>query len=253
MQKQSILLLGMLSGGTLSAVQAQQSSYPLKTEFLDSANVVLPSAVGATYRRETEQLDSVKGIVRTYYLDGRRSSVSEVELRKEPIPNGMYESWFDNGQLNSHEVFEHGKRVGDMQLYYRSGQLKRQAHYTGPFESTGKCFAADGQDSPFFEYEQLPVYPDGDGGQHAIVAAIQRGVRYPKDALRARREGRVYVSFTVNRNGRVADIKVVKGLFPSIDAVVVQGVNQLKTFKPGQQDGKAVAVSYTVPVTFRIQ
>lgn len=253
MRKKSLLVLGLLSSGAISAAQAQQSSYPLKTEFLDSANVVLPSAVGATFRRETEQLDSVKGIVRTFYLDGRRSSVSEVELRKEPIPNGTYESWFDNGQLDCHEVFEHGKRVGDMQLYYRNGQLKRQAHYTGPFESTGQCFAADGQVIPFFEYEQLPVYPDGDGGQQAIVVAIQRGVRYPKDALRAQREGRVYVSFIVNRSGRVADIKVVKSLFPSIDAAVVQAVNRLKIFKPGQQDGKEVAVSYTVPVTFRIQ
>lgn len=245
----------MLALGGLAAcpAAAQQAISPLKKEFLDSTFQALPGAAGAYYRRETEQLDSVKGIVRTYFLDGRRQEVSEVELRKGPVPNGTSETWFENGQLSYHATFEHGNRVGEMRLYYQNGQLKRRAQYTAPFASTGECFLENGQSVPFFEYEQMPVYPDGDGSNAAVVSAIQRGVKYPKDALRARRGGRVFVSFTVTSKGEVANVKVVREVFPSLDASVVQAVEHLKPFKPGLQDGRPVSVSFTVPVTFAIK
>lgn len=214
---------------------------------------VLPGVAGACFRRETEQLDSVKGVMRTYFLDGRRQSVSEVELRDIAVPNGTFDSWFNNGQLSHHEEFEHGKRAGEMRLYYPSGKLKRRARYSSPFESAGECFLADGQPVPFSEYERLPVYPDGDGGNRAVVAAIQKSVKYPADALRKQREGRVFVSFTVTKKGEIADVKVVRSVFHSIDAQVVHAVERLQRFAPGQQDGQPVSVSFTVPVTFAIQ
>ncbi|MDB5234109.1 MAG: hypothetical protein JWR44_1102 [Hymenobacter sp.] len=245
-----ILIASILFAAKASA---QQTIAPINKEYLDSTQHVLPSAAGAFYRRETEKLDSVKGVVRTFFIDGRRQSVSEVEIRKHTVPNGTFESWFGNGQLSHHEVFDHGKRVGEMRLYYPNGQLKHRATYTTPFESTGECFLADGQAVPFFEYEQMPVYSQGDGGNRAVVAAIQQGVKYPRDALRARASGRVFVSFTVNSKGEVADTKVIKGVFPSLDEAVLQAVQRLKPFKPGQQDGRPVSVSFTVPVTFAIQ
>lgn len=246
----------LLACACLFAVEAsaQQGTTPIKQEYLDSTFQVLPDATGARYRREVEQLDSVKSIERTYFIDGRRRSVSEVEFRKgSSIPNGTWEGWFENGQLSHHEVFDHGQRVGEMRLYYPNGQLKRRATYTKSFESTGECFLVDGKSVPFFEYEQLPVYSAGDGGNAAVVTAVQRAVKYPRDALRARAQGRVFVSFNVNNKGEVADIKVVKSVFPSLDAAVVQAVQQLKPFKPGLQDGKPISVAFTVPVTFAIQ
>ncbi|MDO7849289.1 TonB family protein [Hymenobacter sp. M29] len=234
--------------------QAQQSAAGVKTEYLDSAGVVLPSAQSAAYRRETEHLDAGKGLVRIFSLEGRRESVREVEFQKgEPVPNGASENWYENGQLRSHEEYVHGQRLGEMRLYYPNGQLKRRAHYTSYFVSSGECFAADGQPVPFFEYEKLPVYPAGDGGTAAVVYAIQRGVKYPKDALKAGKSGRVFVSFNVTKTGEVADIKVVQGVFPSLDEQVVQSVQRLKPFIPGQQDGQPIAVPFTIPVTFAIE
>lgn len=248
-----IICSALTVGGT-ARLAAQPASPRLKTEYLDSARTVLPSAHGAVYRRETEQQDSVRGIVRDFYLDGRRESVSEVEFRKGvPLPNGTAESWHPNGQLSHHQEYAHGQRVGEMRLYYPSGQLKRRARYLNNLESVGECFAENGQSVPFFEYEIMPVYSGGDGSNAALVYFIQRSVRYPKDALKANKSGRVFVRFNVSKTGEVADIKVVKGVFPSLDAEVVRAVQQLKRFTPGQQDGRAVAVAYTLPITFAIQ
>lgn len=100
--------------------------------------------------------------------------------------------------------------------------------------------------------EQMPELPGG-GGQPAIVAAIQKAVRYPAADLRNQVEGRVFAKFTVNENGQVTDVEIVKGLSSTIDAETIRGIKTLPTFKPGKQNGRAVRVSFTVPVTYKIQ
>ena len=173
-------------------------------------------------------------------------------IRKQ-IANGTAETWFDDGQLGYHGEFAHGKQVGEFRLYYANGQLKRRQIMDAAHAGTGECFLENGQPTAFFEFEVMPVYSEGNGGFDAMVRAVMRNVKYPKDALKAKAEGKVLVSFVVNSKGEVADIKVVKGAFPSLDAAALWAVQQLKSFAPGQQDGKPVAVSFTVPITFRIQ
>ena len=100
--------------------------------------------------------------------------------------------------------------------------------------------------------EQMPQLPGG-GGNGAIVAAIQKATKYPPLALRNQVEGRIFVSFTVNAQGDVSDVKVVKGLGSGLDEETVRAVKTLPKFIPGKQNGRAVSVSFTVPITFKIQ
>jgi|SRR6476661_3728957 len=100
--------------------------------------------------------------------------------------------------------------------------------------------------------EQMPELPGG-GGNAAIVAAIQKATRYPPLALRNQVEGRIFVSFTVNAQGDVSDVKVVKGLGSGLDEETIRAVKTLPKFRPGKQNGRAVSVSFTVPITFKIQ
>ena len=105
---------------------------------------------------------------------------------------------------------------------------------------------------PYTFVEQMPELPGG-GGQLAIVAAIQKAVRYPSMALRNQVEGRVYVSFTVDPKGEVTDVKIVKGLGSGIDEETMRAIKTLPRFIPGKQNGREVSVSFTVPVTYKIQ
>jgi protein TonB len=100
--------------------------------------------------------------------------------------------------------------------------------------------------------EQMPELPGG-GGQAAIVGAIQRAVRYPAQALRAGVEGKVFASFTVNPKGEVVDVKIVKGLGAGLDEETLRAIKTLPKFIPGKQNGREVSVSFTVPITYRIQ
>lgn len=107
-------------------------------------------------------------------------------------------------------------------------------------------------DKPYLSVEQMPELPGG-GGVAAIVAAIQKSVRYPARAISAGVEGKVYVSFVVNTKGDVTDVKVIKGLGAGLDEETMRAINSLPRFIPGKQNGREVSVSYSVPITFKIQ
>ena len=261
----------------LSEAAAQQVIPPLKKEFLDSAWHALPSASGAVYRRETEYRDSTAGTVRDYYLSGQLQSREEFENVRKHRYNGTSEYFYESGQLKEQVEYIHGQHDGELRyyypdgqlqeresyvqdqpngeltLYYPTGQLKRREQYAAGKRTTGECFAPEGTPILFFEFEIMPRYSEGDGGFPAIVTAIARNFNYPKDARRAGIQGRVLVSFNVTPQGTVADVKIVEPLFPSVDAEAMQAVQRLKRFTPGQQDGKSVKVSFTVPITLKLQ
>ncbi len=108
------------------------------------------------------------------------------------------------------------------------------------------------KEKPYVSVEQMPQLPGG-GGTAAIVAAIQRTVKYPRQALSNGVEGKVFVSFTVDSKGEVIDVALVKGLGSGLDEETMRAIKALPRFIPGRQNGRDVSVSFTVPVTYRIQ
>ena len=122
--------------------------------------------------------------------------------------------------------------------------------------ATGK--GGDGLDdvlpssTPYTYVEQMPELPGG-GGMQAIVNAIQKAVRYPGMELRNGIEGKVYASFTVSPLGEIMDIKIVKSVSEGIDNETLRAIKTLPKFIPGKQNGRAVSVSFTVPISFKIQ
>jgi protein TonB len=239
----------------VASASAQQSIPPHKQAFLDSAYRVLPDETGARYRRETEYADSIAATEKIYYLTGQLSSQRSFSNLRKSVPSGVWEEWYPSGQLHTHAEYLNGRRTGEMRTYYPSGQLKRREVYNqkNDFKTSGECFAENGQPVPFFPFEQIPVYPEGDGGPRAIIKAVVRGMVYPKLARKDHCEGRVVVGFNVNAQGDVADVRLVQGLCPLADEAVLASVRQLKRFKPGMQDGNPVAVAFTLPVTFATQ
>ena len=125
----------------------------------------------------------------------------------------------------------------------RKGTLPRQVR-------AGEVAVEHPSSSSVYVYvEKMPQLPGG-GNTAAIVEYIQRHLVYPGVAPANRKEGRVFVSFTVAKEGEVKDINIVKGLSTEYDAAVVAAVQQLPRFIPGTQNNRAVNVSFTVPIKF---
>ena len=104
----------------------------------------------------------------------------------------------------------------------------------------------------FVQVEQMPVFP---GGELALRDFIAKAVKYPDDAIKAGTQGKVFITFVINKNGKVSDAKVVRGVSKSLDeeALRVINSNNMPKWIPGKQKGKNVAVSYTVPINFALK
>ena len=98
--------------------------------------------------------------------------------------------------------------------------------------------------------EQMPQFP---GGNAALFEYLSKHIKYPVIAEENGIEGRVIVTFVVERDGSITDVKVVKSVDPSLDKEAQRVVKSMPRWIPGKQNGSAVRVKYTVPVTFRLQ
>ncbi|MDR1699195.1 MAG: energy transducer TonB [Prevotellaceae bacterium] len=97
--------------------------------------------------------------------------------------------------------------------------------------------------------EIMPEFP---GGQAELFKFISRNLKYPSVARESDIQGRVVVNFVVRPSGKITDIKVVRGVHPALDAEAVRVIGLLPDWIPGTQNGKAVAVSYNLPIVFRL-
>ncbi len=102
----------------------------------------------------------------------------------------------------------------------------------------------------FFIVEEMPEFP---GGEKALRSYIGKAVKYPAVAQENGIQGKVYVSFVVSKDGSVANATIARGVDPSLDAEALRVVNGLPKWEPGKQKGKAVNVSYTIPINFALQ
>ena len=97
--------------------------------------------------------------------------------------------------------------------------------------------------------EQMPQFP---GGEAALMKYIQSHIQYPPTAAKNHVQGRVIVRFVVWKDGSVSEVKVVRSVDKDLDKEAVRVCKTLPKFTPGRQNGKAVDVWYTVPVTFKL-
>ncbi|MBX2972809.1 MAG: TonB family protein [Flavobacteriales bacterium] len=101
-----------------------------------------------------------------------------------------------------------------------------------------------------WELESMPEYP---GGSRALYAYLRSAVRYPDIDIDARREGRVTVGFIIRSDGSVADVKVLEGISPTMDAEAVRVVRKMAKWIPGKFNKREVDVRYALPIVFKLQ
>jgi len=101
-------------------------------------------------------------------------------------------------------------------------------------------------------YTKVDIMPEYPGGDVQLLKYISSNLKYPVPAFENGIQGRVVVSFTVEKDGSTSDAEVVRGVDPSLDKEALRVINTLPKWTPGKNEGKAVRVRYTVPVQFKI-
>ena len=105
------------------------------------------------------------------------------------------------------------------------------------------------EEAPFMVVEDMPEFP---GGTAALLEYLRKNIKYPAICRENNIQGRVIVSFVVEKDGSIASPEVVKSVNQSLDKEAVRVISTMPKWKPGSQRGKPVRVKYTVPVNFRL-
>jgi periplasmic protein TonB len=115
----------------------------------------------------------------------------------------------------------------------------------------GKNKSTEVNPDVYTKVDEMPVFAGGDA---AILDYIAKNTVYPEDAKKNGIQGKVIVKMVVNKDGTVSNVEVLQSADPLLDAEAVRVVGNLPKFeKPGILNGKAVAVNFVLPISFKLQ
>lgn len=188
------------------------------------------------YPKESQD-NGEQGRVICSFIVGRDGSVNNPEVLRGVTP-----------LLNEEAV-----RVINTMPRWNPGMQRGKAvavKYTVPITFRLKSPVEEAKEETLTVVDVMPQYP---GGDRELLKFIAQSIKYPTDAQEAGVQGRVICSFVVDKKGNIVEPKIIRGIDPSLDAEALRVIGMMPRWTPGRQDGKAVRVLYTVPITFRLQ
>ncbi|OPZ29966.1 MAG: transport protein TonB [Bacteroidetes bacterium ADurb.BinA174] len=105
-------------------------------------------------------------------------------------------------------------------------------------------------DEIFTEVEKFPEFP---GGNEAFMKFLAENIMYPVIAQENNEQGRVVANFVVEKDGRISNIKVIRGVTAGLDAEAMRLLNSMPDWQPGEHKGQPARVRFTLPIVFRLQ
>lgn len=110
--------------------------------------------------------------------------------------------------------------------------------------------ASEPASKPFTWVEEMPRFP---GGDSEMLAYLGKAIRYPEKAVRNGISGTVYLQFVVNENGQIDQLRTLNSIGGGCDEEALRVVRSMPAWRPGKQNGKAVAVEYMLPIRFSLR
>ena len=101
-------------------------------------------------------------------------------------------------------------------------------------------------------YYKVEINPSFPGGMEAFSKYLSKNLKYPRAARNANIHGKVYVSFVVNSEGKISDIKILKGPGFGCDEEAVRVISGMPLWKPGKQGGRFVSCRYNIVINFSL-
>ena len=103
-----------------------------------------------------------------------------------------------------------------------------------------------------FQFAVIEDKPEFPGGMSKLMQYLGKNTKFPQIAKENGIQGRVFIQFVIDKKGKVVNVEVVRGVDPYLDKEALRVVKAMPNWKPGKQRGKAVKVSYIVPINFKL-
>lgn len=169
---------------------------------------------------------------------------------EKQIRHGKYQIWDSMGIISKQINFYDGKYDGSLKTYWNNGQLKRDELYRLDSLLSGNCYDSSGQ---IIEHFPFIIYSNYKGGQAAMMAFINKNVRYTEDALKNGIEGTVKIKFTVNKDGTISNLTITDAPCKSLGDEGLRVIQLTEgNWTPEYIDGIPVSVNMMVPLKFRL-
>lgn len=136
----------------------------------------------------------------------------------------------------------------DLDIDVEADQNTEVDEYIAPVQREDEESAEETQ--IFMVVESMPEFP---GGETALYKFLAENIKYPQMAKESGIQGRVFVTFVVERDGKVTDVRVLRGIGGGCDEEAIRVVKNMPKWAPGKQRGKSVRVQYNLPVKFTLQ
>lgn len=153
----------------------------------------------------------------------------------------------DKQVKNQEDVLENEAAVGAVDITEGTNDLNKIAIKE---EVIAAPKVEDEQPVSIAMVEQKPEFP---GGEAAMYKWLGENIVYPAAASEEGVQGRVVVEFVVGKDGSITNVKVVRPRHPALDKEALRVVKAMPKWMPGRNNGQPVKVTYTLPVTFRLQ
>ena len=157
---------------------------------------------------------------------------------------GSYTQIAKENENELHLIPSDGKR----QCYIRKKETKEE-YVLRQQKAQEKENAAINEDMIYRDVEEMPSFPEGQDG---VFGYISKNIHYPVVAEENGIQGRVLVSFIIEKDGSLTDFVIEKSVDPSLDKEAIRLVRSMPKWNPGKKDGQSVNVKYTLPITFRL-
>jgi TonB family protein len=144
-----------------------------------------------------------------------------------------------------------GKRDSTWIGEVKSNKISFVEHYDKGNLTNGTATFADGTKGSYTGRRMAG--PQFKGGEDALMAYLQLHLKYPADARDNRKEGTVFLSFSVEQSGKISNVRLTKHVYPSIDREALKFLNNSPNWIPATYFGRFSLVNYTMPLNFTLE
>jgi TonB family protein len=168
------------------------------------------------------------------------------------VAQGISKNYFDNGRLSDSVVYKDGKLDGSCTYFHRNGNISAIERYTADSLISFELYDENGNTDESSESpDRMPEFP---GGTQALRQFLAQNMVYPRNAIDLGLEGKCYLKFAVDPNGKISSVEVARGVpdCPECDAEAVRVVKAMPDWIPGKNHNRKVHSYFYLPVHFKL-
>lgn len=215
-----------------------------KTIFLQIGLIVALAITLAAFEYKSYDKMQVEGFGNNKFVDVPEEMVQITQQQNTPPPPAPPATTTIINIVNNDAIVD-----DDIKIDAEADQNTQMQEYTAPKVSTQVVEEEVSEVEIFTVVEEAPSYP---GGDEARIKFLQENIKYPQMARESGISGTVYVTFVVERDGSVTDVKVMRGIGGGCDEEAIRVIKAMPKWNPGKQRGKPVRVQFNMPIKFTL-